>query len=88
VVYNGVMSTRTEGAKTRTKAAKIRTKRHPTQSTSNTSGTSAGRDLTPIPNHPLAPLAGKYADDPAFAQLMEEVWKNRERERLEAACEE
>src|SRR6266511_5920187 len=34
-----------------------------------------------IPNHPLAPLAGCFEDDPAWEELMEEVRKNRQREK-------
>lgn len=86
-VYNGVVSTRTKPAKIQTKATKTRTRQHPVRRSSSTSATSSGRDPMPIPNHSLAPLAGKYADDQAFAELMDEVWKNRERERREAACD-
>jgi hypothetical protein len=74
MVYNRPMSTRTKA---------VKPGRKQTPATMNGAKQTVKRDLTPIPNHPLASLAGKYADDPAFAEMMEEVWKRRVRERIE-----
>ena len=63
----------------RTTTAKPKRKPRPAPSQPS-NGSQPGRmhDLTPIHNHPLAPLFGSFDDEPLWDEWMDEIRKYRE----------